>query len=285
MKGLTMIKTTVLVDNNTLIDKYLVGEPAFSVFIECDGKKILFDAGYSDVFMMNAEALGIDLFNIDHVGLSHGHLDHILGLKFLTKAIADRGEMKTGDERPMLVTHPFTLSRQSYQNPGETADLLSESGLSKYFRVITSRNPVWITDHLIFLGEIDRTNDFEATKPFGKINKDGIERDDFIVEDSALVYRSPDGLVIITGCSHSGICNIVEYAQKICRDDRIIDIIGGFHLREESEPRLQRTTDCLKKINPQAIHACHCTDLTAKIALAGALNIKEVGVGLVLEYS
>lgn len=277
------MKLTVLVDNNTFIDEYLIGEPALSIFIECKGKKILFDTGYSDAFMKNARELGVDLLNIDKLVLSHGHLDHTLGLKPLTQWY-EKMKNRPEDEKPTLVTHPFTLERQAYQSPGEIAELISEDGLEKYFELITSRNPVWITDHLIFLGEIERTNDFEATTPFGKIVRNGVEEDDFLIEDSALAYKSPDGLVIITGCSHSGICNIVEYARKVCGDDRVVDIIGGFHLQKPSDEKLRRTVDFLKALDPDVVHACHCTDLESKIALAESMDLREVGVGLRLEY-
>jgi len=68
-----------LVDNNTIIDQYYLGEPAVSVWIETDNKKILFDVGYSDVFIRNAKALGIDLTKADYLVLTHGHLDHTWG--------------------------------------------------------------------------------------------------------------------------------------------------------------------------------------------------------------
>lgn len=70
------MKLTVLVDNNTLIDRYFVGEPALSFFIEVGGENILFDTVYSDAFLKNAERMGINLRELDVVVLSHGHVDH-----------------------------------------------------------------------------------------------------------------------------------------------------------------------------------------------------------------
>ena len=91
-------------------------------------------------------------------------------------------------------------------------------------------------------------------------------------------------MVVITGCSHSGICNIVEYAKKMCGDERVIDIIGGLHLLDPSHEQLEGTIRYLTAVNPEMVHACHCTDLMSKIALSRSLNLKEVGVGLILEY-
>jgi 7,8-dihydropterin-6-yl-methyl-4-(beta-D-ribofuranosyl)aminobenzene 5'-phosphate synthase len=147
---------------------------------------------------------------------------------------------------------------------------------------------------LIFLGEIPRTNSFEAQEPIGETltaptapgvvpgTSDWIP--DYLPDDSALVYKGDDGLVIITGCSHSGIVNIVEYAIKVCGDTRISDIIGGFHLLDAPPARLDFTSKRLAALSPRAVHPCHCTDLAARIHLASALPVKELGVGMELRY-
>lgn len=103
-------------------------------------------------------------------------------------------------------------------------------------------------------------------------------------DDSALVYKSPDGLVIITGCSHSGICNIIEYSKKVCGDNRIIDVIGGFHLIQPSPIQSEGTLDYFKNQKINAIHPCHCTNLEYKIKLSKYSSVKDVGVGLSLNF-
>ncbi|MCK4458652.1 MAG: MBL fold metallo-hydrolase, partial [Methanosarcinales archaeon] len=95
---------------------------------------------------------------------------------------------------------------------------------------------------------------------------------------------SPEGLVIVTGCSHTGICNIIEYAKKVCGDDRVVDIIGGFHLLDPSEEQLQGTLEYMKELQPETVHASHCTDLNSKMVLSRVVDIREVGVGLRLVY-
>ena len=278
------MKLTVLIDNNTLIDRYFLGEPGVSYLIEDEGKKILFDVGYSDAFITNARKLSVDLLDVDFVVLSHGHLDHTWGLipfiRLYTEGMIEGQYAK----KPTLVTHPLTLSAKTCDDLAEIGSLLSEDKLSGYFNLELSREPVHLTERLVFLGEIERTNEFEAKNPIGKILENGVEKDDFLFDDSAVAYKSPEGLVIITGCSHAGICNIVEYARKVCCDDRVVDIVGGFHLLDPSAEQLQGTIKYMKSLRPSSVHACHCTDLNSKIALSRVVDLKEVGVGLTLEY-
>lgn len=278
------MKLTVLIDNNTLIDRYFLGEPGVSYLIETDGKKILFDVGYSDAFIINARKLSIDLLSVNFIVLSHGHLDHTWGLVPLIRLYTDLIFEGQNVNKPMLVTHPLSLSSKKIGDLPEIGTLIPKNKLSGYFNLKLSKEPVYLTERLVYLGEIERTNEFEAKKPVGKTLDGGIEKEDFLIDDSALAYKSPEGLIIITGCSHSGICNIVEYARKVCGDDRVVDIIGGFHLLNPSKEQMNGTIEYMKSMHPASVHACHCTDLNSKIALSSVVNIKEVGVGLILEF-
>ena len=278
------MKLTVLVDNNTLIDRYFYGEPGVSYFIEHEGRRILFDVGYSDAFIKNAHKMNIRLLDIDFVILSHGHLDHTWGLDPLIRLYTEAIIEKISHRKPTLIAHPFTFLTKTLNNLDEIGSIISEEKLSRHFNMKLSKEPVWLAERFVFLGEIERKNDFEAKRPMGKILKDNVEENDYLLDDSALVYKSSEGLVIITGCSHAGICNMVEYAKKICEDDRIIDIVGGFHLLKPSEKQLRGTLEYMKELQPNEVHACHCTDLNSKIALSKVVNLKEVGVGLTLNY-
>ena len=278
------MKLTVLVDNNTLIDRYFLGEPAVSYLVEAEGQKILFDVGYSDAFIVNARKLSIDLLEVDFVVLSHCHMDHTWGLEPLVRLHTEAIIEKLPVRKPTLVAHPLTFSRRKLGELPEIGSLLVEDELSRFFDFQPTREPVWLTERLVFLGEIERSNDFEAEKPIGRVLDNGIEKDDFLLDDSALAYVSSGGLVIVTGCSHAGICNIVEQARKLCGEERVIDIIGGFHLLDPSTQQLRGTLEYMESLRPGSVHACHCTDLSSKIALSRVVDLREVGVGLSLEY-
>ena len=275
---------TVLVENNTLIDRYFKGEPGVSYFIEADGKRILFDVGYSDLFISNAKKMGINLLNLDYLVFSHSHLDHTWGLPDLIKLYTEAIIENQSYHKPELITHPETFAPRTVGKLDQIGSLISKEEAANHFNLKLSKDPIFLTDNLAFLGEIERNNDFEAKEPIGKVITGDKKEDDYIVEDSALVYKTSKGLVIISGCSHAGICNIIEKAKKLFDEDKILDIIGGFHLQKPTKKQIEGTKNYLDEINPEVVHASHCTDLESKIELAEVVNIKEVGVGLKLEY-
>lgn len=277
------MKIHVLVDNNTLIDRYFTGEPGVSYYIEDENINILFDAGYSDIFIKNAMKKQLNLYNLDYIVISHGHIDHTWGLvpliRMHTEAIIEGIDYK----KPKFISHPEALNYKSYGNE-EIGSLLSKEKIGMHYELHLTKKPYWLTDKIVFLGEIERKNNFESKEPVGTYDENGVSNPDYLNDDSALVYKSSKGLVIITGCSHAGICNIVEYAKKVCDDDRIVDVIGGFHLLNPKEDVLNKTVAYFQNLNIKAIHACHCTDLKSKIALSKVVEVREVGVGMTLTY-
>ncbi|AFL67541.1 MBL fold metallo-hydrolase [Sulfurospirillum barnesii] len=273
----------VLVDNNTIIDRYFLAEPAVSYLISEGDTKVLFDVGYSDIFIKNAQKMNESLKDIDYVVISHGHNDHTGGLISLATFYAEAKAENIPYSHPTLIAHPeaFLHKEESGQCIGS---MLDQKNVSKYFKTQWSSKPLWITPKLVFLGEIERTNAFENLEPMGQYETADAMKDDYVKDDSALVYQSAQGLVIITGCSHSGICNIIEYAKKVCKDERIVDIIGGFHLLHPSAIQAEGTLKYFHEQQIKTMHPCHCTSLEYKIKLSKTSEVLDVGVGLSLMY-
>ncbi|HDS44960.1 MAG TPA: MBL fold metallo-hydrolase [Methanomicrobia archaeon] len=279
------MQLTVLVDNNTLIDRYFLGEPAVSYFIDDAGTRILFDVGYSDAFLINAQKMAIDLCTVDFVVLSHGHLDHTWGLDPLIRLYLESKFERFESKKPTLVAHPSAFQTKLLEGVGQIGSLVTERRAANYFTLHQSREPVWLTERLVYLGEIPRRNEFEAQTPIGTVVTAEKEAEaDYSLDDSALAYQSSQGLVVITACAHAGICNTIEYAREVCGEDRVADVIGGFHLLNPPERQLKRTLAYFASRQPAAVHACHCTDLHSKLALAQVAMLQEVGVGLRLCY-
>lgn len=277
------MKLTVLLDNNTLIDRYLVGEPGVCYHIEVDGHRVLLDTGYSDVFITNAQTLGVDLQGVEAIVLSHGHNDHTWGLGHLMQYF-DRSDRPV-ELRIKLIAHPDAFIAK-YHGDKVIGVNFPPDCYENYLDKVVTKAPYRVTENLIFLGEIPRANDFEAQRPVGQVkDESGGLVGDRVLDDSALVYTGEEGIVVITGCSHSGICNIVDYALAVTGDDRVQAVIGGFHLQKAADGLMARTVEGLRRHAPDTLYPCHCTDLNAKVALAGALNVKEVGVGSVLNFS
>lgn len=266
------MKLDILVDNNTYIDEYYLGEPALSYYIEDCGKNILFDTGYSDLCIRNAKALNLDMSLISTIVLSHGHNDHTGGLEYLI----NQGILNNYK----ILAHPDVFKKRKY-NGNYIGSPISEKELKDYAELILSRKPIKISKNIYFLGEIPVSQEFEQREAFGYLVDNKIEKD-YIMDDSAIVYHGENGLFVITGCSHSGICNIIEYAKIVCNERNVIGVIGGFHLLEVSE-KLSRTINYFQSNNIKEIYPAHCVSFKAKAEIYKSIPIHEVGVGLQIE--
>ena len=267
------MKLTVLVDNNTYIDQYYHGEPAASFYIETEDVRVLFDTGYSDILLSNAQKMNIDLERVTHIVFSHGHDDHTRGLKYLKESV-DLSEKK-------LIAHPGCFVPK-YNGDLYIGSPFSEKEVEGFTSYTPCKGVYEVTDKLLFLGEIPRVTSFENQKPIGTCVQDGESKGDYLTDDTAMVYKSEQGLFIITGCSHSGICNIIEYAKSVCQEERIYGVLGGFHLFEDNE-QLKETIAYLEGNHIEKFYPCHCVSLLARAKMMQSLPVVETGVGLVVE--
>jgi len=260
------MKNTILIEN-TAGGKFLA-EHGLSYLIEIDDQKILFDTGHSDVFLKNARQLGIDVENeVKTVVLSHGHWDHGDGLRYL--------------QNKRLIAHPGAFIRRFRKKDFTPVGLsLSKKEIESRFELTESKVPVQLSENLWFLGEIPRQNDFEAQSTSFV---DDFRNDDFIPDDSALAALVNKRLVVITGCSHSGICNIVEHAKKVTGVSNVKAVLGGFHLKDQNE-QTRKTIEYFKTNKVEQIYPSHCTELPALTAFYEAFHNRQLKTGMALEF-
>lgn len=259
------MKITVLTEN--IAGGKFLAEHGLSYLIETDGEQILFDTGQSDVFLKNAHKLRIDIHNkVEKVVLSHGHWDHGNGLQFL--------------ENKTLITHPESFIKRYRKTDHSPVGLnLTKNEIQQKFNLIETSEPLKITDNLWFLGEIPRKNNFESKTTSFEIESGN---DDFIPDDSALAGIVNGELVVITGCSHSGICNIVEYAKTITKTTKVKTVLGGFHLKHNNL-QTQKTIEYFRENAVDNIYPSHCTELPALSAFYKVFKIGQIKTGMVIE--
>jgi len=248
------------------LDKKFIGQHGFSVFLEAE-KRILFDTGASDVFMHNAALLDIDPETADWIVLSHGHWDHADGLR----ALAPR-------EKKNLLAHPGIFLDRRKANGMYNGMACTRQELDRRFNLVLSKEPYRICDTITFLGEIPRLNDFEARQTLF-FHMEGKQRhEDFLMDDSALAIETGKGLAIITGCSHAGICNIVEHAKNVTGQHHVHVVLGGFHLMGDST-QLRKTIDYFKQNPVDHLYPMHCTTLPALAEFHNAFGIEKLCAG------
>lgn len=279
------MKATLLLENNSLFGTRYLAEHGFSLYIEDEQTRILYDMGYSYPFIKNAVKMGIDLTQLDYVIISHAHRDHSGGVKYLIKYYQENAVM----HRPtMLVTGEDIFFRRRFINEEnrECGFDTDRDVLERYFKLEFEPNVRWLTPNLAYLGKIPRLNDFEGRVPqTPKILVDGEWRDDYVYDDTQLAYRHKNGreVSVFSGCSHAGICNIMEYAKKVTGTESVHTFLGGLHLQQPPEEVIAGTVEYVKNAHVKQFYACHDTDMPSKIRLIAVSNFIEAGVSTKVE--
>jgi 7,8-dihydropterin-6-yl-methyl-4-(beta-D-ribofuranosyl)aminobenzene 5'-phosphate synthase len=231
-------------------------------------RSMLFDFGFSEKgAAFNAEALSLDLSAIEVSALSHGHLDHVGGMKELVKFAGKKGMD--------LVLHPEAFRNPRYLKITEDLKVMfppftREKAEGAGLKLVETKEPYPLLDgDVIFLGEIPRVTDFEKGAPGFFYQKNGEEQVEDFIDDTAIVANiKGKGLVVLSGCAHSGIVNTVKYAKEVTGVDKVFAVMGGFHLSGmDMESVIKPTTKGLKELNPTYVIPTHCTGRIAMLQM------------------
>jgi len=254
----------------------ILAEHGFSAIVTTTTKDkprtMLFDFGLSeDVVARNAAALGIDLTKVEVAALSHGHLDHFGGLAQVAARIGKKGLE--------LILHPVAFRRNRYLEPMKDVKvrlpaLEEEKVETAGFKITKAKEPLLLLNgDVLFLGEIPRRTSFEKGLPYAFYEEQGQKVWDPTEDDTAVVMNlGSKGLVVLSGCAHSGIINTVEYAREITGINKVHAIMGGFHLTGPAfEPIIYDTVKSMKQIGPDYVIPTHCTGRKSILAFEKAM--------------
>ncbi|MFU8653452.1 MBL fold metallo-hydrolase [Methanotorris formicicus] len=254
----------ILIDN-IAYKKYLA-QHGLSIIVE--GKeRILLDTGQSPLVLeKNLEIMGED-DNFDAIILSHGHYDHADGLSYF---------INKEDFNSKIIMHPDALLDKYSGNKRRYIGINKEikEFLKNYSNTLFVEEPYKLSKDVIISGYIPRKNHYEMEKFYTLVN--GEFKEDSINDDMFLIV---DG-VVITGCSHSGIINVVEYAKTL---SNIRGVIGGFHLGGASERYINEVKEYFKNQDLEFIMPLHCTGFEASKILSDLDNFVYGHVGKIIE--
>jgi 7,8-dihydropterin-6-yl-methyl-4-(beta-D-ribofuranosyl)aminobenzene 5'-phosphate synthase len=274
--GLPTDKTPTLkagvLEEGALADSPLA-EHGFSALISFaqNGRehRVLFDTGMTPSGLVeNARRLSLDLKDTEAIVLSHGHFDHTTGMDGLFQTLGGGGMPVYLHPEAWTRRRVVVPGREPFEIPTPSKGAIRGAG----FEVIEEKQPSFLFEgSLLVTGEVDRTTEFEKGFPIHQARRDGDwQPDPLILDDQAVILNVRDrGLVVLTGCGHAGIVNIVRYARKLTGIDKVYAVLGGFHLNGPLfEPIIPAVLDSLAGFAPEVMVPAHCTGWKAVHAIA-----------------
>jgi 7,8-dihydropterin-6-yl-methyl-4-(beta-D-ribofuranosyl)aminobenzene 5'-phosphate synthase len=289
------VAITILVDNRAdlivrstdtvkyFTEKPLLAEHGFAALIELKGAgtRILWDAGMTQVALLeNARRMQVDLAAVDQIVLSHGHGDHTAAVTDVLRGMELRPEAKDwppgtpADElvawargrRVPVIAHPAAFHerwgvRRNGTRHGPIQPPPRQEWEALGAEIVLSEEPYRLAPGCWVTGFVPRRTFEKSGRPTNMLYREGEAfLPDDVAEDQAIAIHVEDkGLVILSGCAHSGIVNTVNYAREISGVDRVWAILGGFHLARATAEELEQTIAEIKGFGPALIAPSHCT--------------------------
>lgn len=258
----------------TTLSENTAGRPGFmaewgqSILVQTDGCTVLFDVGASNVGLINADRLGVDLTTVDVIVLSHGHADHTGGLRDTLKRLG----------KTRVIGHPCIWDAKYTKRPNEEKEAFigipfvreELEYLGASFEL--TPDPVVLSDQVMTTGEVEMTTDFESVENNLLVKEGNGFRQDLLEDDLSLIVRMDQGLLLVLGCAHRGTINTLRHAQKLTGEKRIYAVVGGTHLGPASQDRIEKTIQHLKDVGLEKIGISHCNGFYASAKVAQAFG-------------
>ena len=257
---------SILCDNTASTGDFLE-EHGFSAMIERDGQKFLFDTGQGLTLPNNLTAAGKDLKSIERIFLSHGHYDHTGGLKWVLETggpqkIAAHADLFTehlslrpgkGEPgKPRYIGCPF--SRRELQNLGARFTFFSKTEE--------------VSPGIRFVCGVDRQPSQVPDDRFLVLSQNGAIVPDPMADDASLLMETADGPILLLGCSHAGVLNILDHVRKVMGIARLRAVLGGTHLMFLPPEEIPKVIAGIETFSVDLVAVSHCTGMRAARSLA-----------------
>jgi 7,8-dihydropterin-6-yl-methyl-4-(beta-D-ribofuranosyl)aminobenzene 5'-phosphate synthase len=245
---------TILVDNNAGQHRFLINEHGFSLYLNYESTKLIFDFGSSDAILKNAKSLKVDLNDVDYLITSHNHYDHVNGLIELEGIIHDK---------KLYVSQDFDLRKYGRIKESDSTLEYLGSNLTDKFLKDSKITKVEISDRIDLPSNIHLISNFTHNRENQLFHRFVYEKDneifnDFFSTEIALVIEREENLVLIVGCSHAGIINIIDRVNTEF-NKKITTIIGGTHLSRAKDGELNEIANEFYIRGIKQTYLTHCS--------------------------